>query len=415
MKLINKISYRLLINSFIMLVILAFFSFFLIDYILESEINDQLITTRNILVKNQLIQKQLVLSPIISIEKVNEGINNDVYKDTLIYDSNEHENEEFRELISYVKSSDGIFKIIVRSSLIEKEDLLLTILIIFLSVYLLFVVSLFVINKRSANKTLKPFYNALERIRSFSLSEKKLFTSEKSKIDEFNFLNEILQNLTEKIIKEYLQVKEFTDNASHEIQTPLAVIKSKLDLFIQKENLNEEQIELFRSIYNNVNKLIRLNKSLLLLTKIEGNQFSESTEIDLRKILEKEVEEIVELAQLNSITIEKEIISSPVISANEPLIVILIKNILTNSIKHNVKPGRIKLCLKENILFLENTGAELKENPERLFERFYKRVDSTESVGLGLAIVKQICLLYNFDISYKYRNGWHSISIQFIK
>ncbi len=414
MKLINKISYRLFVNSFIVLILLAFFSFFLMNYILEAEINEQLLSTKDRIIKNGLSSKQIELSPLISVEKINTGIiANDVYKDTLIYNSTEKEDEEFRELISYCKTNIGIYKITVRSSLIEKEDLLLTTLFTFLIVYLLFVLSLYVINKRSAKEILTPFYNTLDRISLFKLSGGDKFKGERTNIEEFNSLNNIFESLTEKIIKEYTQVKEFTDNASHEIQTPLAVIKSKLDMLIQTEDLSEEQKDLIKIIFSNLNKLSRLNKSLLLLAKIEGDQFSDSKDIELRKILENEVEEYAELAELKGLTFKAELISNPILKANEMLILVLIKNVLTNSIKHNIEKGWIKLSLSEDSLTVENTGTEPNDNPERLFERFYKNNDSTDSVGLGLSIVKQICLLYKFRTKYLYKEGVHSVTIYF--
>lgn len=415
MKLVNKISNRLLINSFIILIILGILSFFIIDYILENEVNEQLVKTKDMIIQNGIDSLSNVSSLTVSVEKVETAKFNsrEVFKDTLILNLREKEDEEFRQITVYTKTNDGIYKITIRASLIEKEDLLLAILLAFLLVFLLMSLSLYLISKKTTKKIFQPFQEMLEQLKSFKLSAENSFVGSVSPIDEFNLLNENLISLTKRVSNEYRQVKEFTDNASHEIQTPLAVIKSKLDLLVQKETLDEEQKELIQSIYHNISKLTQLNKSLLLLARIEGNQFSETVRIDLRTLLENELSEFSELAALNGISVKTEIVSSPMVTANQTLLTIMIRNILSNAVKHNIKIGIIKVHLSQKYLNVENTGMQLKVEPEKLFERFSKSEDSSGSVGLGLAIVKQICELYNFKIGYTYESGFHKISIEF--
>lgn len=415
MKLINKISNRLLFNSFIIIVFLGVLSFFLIDYILENEVNEQLVRTKDMIVQGGFDRLPNINSLTMSVRKVVEqGYKVEVeFKDTLIFNNTENENEEFRQLTAFTKTNNGIYKIIVRSSLFEKEDLLITILFTFLFVYLLLSLSLYIINRKTTVKIFKPFQEILDQLKSFKLTKETSFSGSESTIDEFNLLNENLISLTERVSNEYRRVREFTDNASHEIQTPLAVIKSKLELLVQNGSFSEDQSGLIQTIMRNVNKLSRLNKSLLLLARIEGNQFNETEETDIRLLLEKELSEFSDLITLKNMSIQSEIVSSPVVNANPELLSVMIRNILSNAVIHNVAHGVVKVSLSETHLTVENSGAKPNIEPHKLFERFSKNDNASGTVGLGLAIVKQVCELYNFKITYTYESGFHKLSINF--
>ena len=218
--------------------------------------------------------------------------------------------------------------------------------------------------------------------------------------------------MTNKIQGDYKSLKEFTENASHEIQTPLAIIKSKLELLIQQENFKEEQMQAIQSVYDAANRLSRLNQALILLTKIENHQFEKREQIDLTEVVKKHILNFKELIEAKEIRLNHTIEGDVKLKINPVLADVLISNLLTNAIKHNVEKGEINLSLSKNELTVSNTGAELKINPLELFDRFKKDSVSSESLGLGLSIVKKICDSEKFTISYECLNKLHSLKIK---
>ena len=214
-----------------------------------------------------------------------------------------------------------------------------------------------------------------------------------------------------KVNQEYHSLKNFTENASHEMQTPLAILNARLDLLIQNENISEKEIGQLQEMYRAVNRLTRLNKSLLLLTKIENRQFSETESVQLDQIIEEKIIQFTDLISARNITIEKEIQPAG-LKMNHQLAEIVINNLLINAINHNHENGTITISLEHDELMISNTGSPLIVEPEKVFERFQKSGNS-EGLGLGLAIVKQICDQYNFIIRYTQNEDLHIIRLVF--
>jgi signal transduction histidine kinase len=207
-------------------------------------------------------------------------------------------------------------------------------------------------------------------------------------------------------------LKRFTENASHEIQTPLAIIKTKIELLAQSE-LNESQANVIQTLNDVVNRISKLNQSLLLLTKIENGQFADTECVNISKVLERHIINFEELAEAKNITITKNIIEECEVKMNESLAVVLISNIMVNAIKHNLSHGVIDIELEVNKLSVSNSGEVPTKGASSLFERFEKDTSSADSLGLGLSIVKEICDRYGFQVNYNYTDKMHTISIRF--
>ena len=219
--------------------------------------------------------------------------------------------------------------------------------------------------------------------------------------------------MTNKVRNDYESLKNFTENASHEIQTPLAIIKTKLELLSQSDNLDETQIIAIGSIGDATSRLSRLNQSLLLLTKIENRQFIESGIINISFIVNDCLDNLEELAESKSILIKRNIQQNVFVEMNESLCEILISNIIINSIKHNYDSGFIDIELGKNNLTISNTGAAPVIETQEFFERFTKNSFSNDSLGLGLSIVKKICDNYGFAVRYNYEGNRHIVTIGF--
>ena len=210
--------------------------------------------------------------------------------------------------------------------------------------------------------------------------------------------------------RDYEEIKSFTENASHEIQTPLSIIKSRLELLSQSD-LSEDQMNTIQSVYEATNRLSKLNQSLILLTKIDNQQFSESEEVNMSILINKHLSNYEELISAKLITIKKNIRDNVKININETLAEILVSNLITNAIKHNIDKGVIEIILTGHQISISNTGIPLQSESSELFERFKKDKVSSESLGLGLSIVKKICERYGFTVTYHYSDLLHTVSI----
>jgi signal transduction histidine kinase len=329
------------------------------------------------------------------------------FSTAFLEDSFEKEKEYQRVLLFNIKADDKIYAVTVAKSLERTDRLIKSILIIALiTILTILIVSLFI--NRILLKTLwRPFYGSLDIIRNFRVDKKQTLHFPSSKIDEFSFMNNTLEKATNRAKKDYLSLKEFTENASHEMQTPLAIIRSKLDLFIQHESLSEDQSKTMQSTYNAVEKLARLNQSLLLLAKIDNNQYAETSAIDLRKKLEEKTEAFHELWQNQNISVSTSL-ENVVVNMNNELADILLNNLLSNATRHNYPGGFIRIDLKNKQLKITNSSrnTHTQLDQQRLFSRFYKQ-DDKESNGLGLSIVKQICEISNLKIDYSFEKGNH--------
>ncbi len=332
------------------------------------------------------------------------------FSDTLIYDSTEVELLPYRLLKGNVSDGKINYAITIRTSHIESDDLIKSILYPVLFLFVLLLVGFFLINYFISKRLWKPFYKTLDKLNSYNIAE-TVIKFEATTVNEFTELNTVLNKMTEKIHNDYVSQKQFIENASHEIQTPLAVIKSKIELLIQSTSLSEKDMEIIQSVYNASNKLSSLNKALLLLSKIENNQFKDSEEINIETLIEKTLLNFEEMISLKNIRVEKDYQSEVNYKMNATLADILITNIIQNAIRHNVKDGFISVLLKNNSIIISNSGGALTSETSELFQRFRKSESSAESIGLGLAIVKEIGDRYKISIDYRYSYGVHCIEL----
>jgi len=319
----------------------------------------------------------------------------------------------YRQLKFYTTVDNRTYRIILRNLLVEPTDLREGIVNSLLYVFIALFIILIVINYFISKRIWRPFYNTVNTIGQFNFAGKQTLNLPKTGVNEFTELNKTINNMSEKISQDFISLKEFTENASHEIQTPLAVIKSKLELLIQSENLDKEQSVDIMDINNAVTKLSKINQSLLLITKIENSQFSNKEEVNIKSEIDKILFNYSDLIKAKNLKLETRIDPDVAFNIDQTLAEILLSNLLINSIKHNINKGKIDIDLTSNELNISNTGEPLGCEPEKLFKRFQKIQRSSDSLGLGLSIVKSICDFYNMEITYSYKNEEHFINIRF--
>jgi len=418
MKLLAKYNRVNLITTIIILLVSAVCYYFLIRSVLITQLQKDL-KVEELEIKDYIKENNSLPDPTNYKDEQEEFIPSDDQKIDRRFNSVDIFNKEHKEDITYrqlqfpVSVANKQYKILVRKSQEETDDLIKIIVMITLGILLILLITLFLINRLFLNNLWKPFNTTLQQVKQFNLSGKEKLHLEKSDISEFTELNHAVTIMTNRVSQDYDEIKNFTENASHEIQTPLAIIKSKLELLSQSENLKEEQMNTIQSVYEATNRLSKLNHSLILLTKIDNQQFKESEEVNISTLINNHLTNYEELIAAKLITIKKNIDDDVKLNINETLAEILISNLITNAIKHNIDNGIIEITLRKNYFSISNTGIPLQSDPSELFERFKKDTVSSESLGLGLSIVKKICDRYGYKINYHYSDLLHTTSINF--
>ncbi|HEY4935639.1 MAG TPA: HAMP domain-containing sensor histidine kinase, partial [Puia sp.] len=324
----------------------------------------------------------------------------------------EHEKDDFRQISFTMPVGNQWLLFKVSKSLEGTQDMNRSIIIIsLLTVVLILVVSL-LINRWLLRRLWQPFYSTLSGIKKFRLGEKKIPSFAPSSIDEFSLLNKTLDQFIQAAEKEYTLLKEFTENASHELQTPLAIVRSKLDTLIQDEHLSEAQSNAAQTAYEAIRKMAKLNQSLLLLSKIENRQFSETSSFDFKNIIEEKMAAWQELWQGKNLKINSSLESTTIVM-NTQLADILLNNLFSNAARHTADGGYIHMKLQNNEFVIVNAASGAALNPDKLFKRFSKGGQSTDQHGLGLSIVQQIAEVSGKRISYHFENGQHIFTISF--
>ena len=338
-------------------------------------------------------------------------------KDTLFYSTSfnktEQENDRYRELNTPITIEEKPFVFSAKVNLIESEDFMLSIVLLFLSLIALLILGMYLITKKLSQRLWHPFYQTLEQIEDFEIDRHSKLHFTNSNIEEFNRLNKSINDLIDRNLAIYNNQREFVENAAHELQTPIAVFKAKVDTLIQRLDITAGQSELLSSLNNAISRLSRVNKNLLLLAKIDTDQYNETETFSIQQVIEKQLDFFVEQAEQKNITIKTSFQKDIMVNANYGLTELLISNLLLNAIKHNVTNGIITITISEHQLEITNTGTKLDLKVEDLFNRFSKSSTSTQGNGLGLAIVKKIADHNTWTISYSFLKNEHSFTVTF--
>ncbi len=333
-------------------------------------------------------------------------------KDTVIYDAFAKSYTPTRKLTFYTLISKKYYEISIKKSLNQTNDLIERISLIMTSIFILFLIGLFFLNKYYFSRIWNDFFETVEKIKKYDINEKSEINLVESYIEEFKILNTVILKMLNRNKADYINLKEFTANVSHEIQTPLAIIQSKLDILIQFPNFTEEQLTIINSVKRSVLRLSEFNKTLILLARIENNQFPEKKIINVKEIFENHLENFEDFISEKGISVQKDLAENT-IQINDTLLDIMIMNLLKNAIKHNVSGGNIAICLSSNKLTISNTGKNSNIDAQKVFDRFYSRSENQDSTGLGMAIVKKICDLNSIGINYSIENQTHTIELIF--
>jgi signal transduction histidine kinase len=291
------------------------------------------------------------------------------------------------------------------------ENLLQAIAIITSLLIISLLVVLFLTNRYVLQRLWNPFYNLISQARAYTVTENAGFKLLDNNVEEFVELNTAMNVMSSRVASDFQNLKQFTENASHEILTPLALITSKLDTLIQDESLTPGQYEQIHDIYMASDRLSRLNQSLLLLVKIENNLLSDIEPTSVDACITGKLHQFQELMVLKQLQVSETMEPTRIV-CSKFLMDILLNNIFSNAIRHNVDNGKIMITLTGNRLIFQNTGQAEPLNAKTVFDRFQKDQRS-DGTGLGLTIARNICTLNNWDISYSFINSMHTFEIVF--
>ncbi len=411
MKLLYKTTRDYLLASFSILIVTGVALFAILRNEVGDEMNEQLELQTDQIFENAR-SGNFINAPFSKIEKVSVSTPlGKVFGDSMIYDRVQAEIEEYHYLRETKMVGPTRYQAIAMTSHIGWDQYYLSILYIFMLTAILITGSGVIINYVSNKKIWTPFFHNLQNAQAFSVTSPTGLQLDESSIDEFKELNKTLKELTDRGRKEYLALREFTENASHEIQTPLSIIQSKLDRMSQMD-VNEQMADHIVQARSGVDRLSKMNRNLLLLAKLDNDIFNDRHRVRIDDLIKKQIINMEDLFSHKKIKIEESLDITTAYS--DPYLAdTLISNLLSNALRYTPSNGLITINLSNNFLSISNTGPEPDFPKELIFERFTKNPLNVTSTGLGLAIVKEICLLNQWNISYQYQNSKNCFEVRF--
>ncbi len=383
--------------------------YFVTRTILKNEIEEDLYSTENRV--EQILKNHGILSslpPVIEIRETDK-IYPEYLKDTIIYDPSQDEMELFHELSTFQNINGLNYRITVRAMVVETEDILLAVVASYIGILILAFLILYYFNKSRNRNLWAPFFENLSVMKRFSLPSDFPIELKESEILEFSELNREIRTLTNKVRDDYRNLKQFTENISHEIQTPLAIIQAKVEHMMNGDGLDNQQFDHLASIQKDIHRLTNLNKKLTLLTKIDNKQFQNLEQVSIGSLVEEVVDNFRELSDA-PIALKRE--GEPCLEMDVHLASVLCTNLIANALKHGGKKSGVQVTTGGKKLSVSNAGMEALPNPEKLFGRYYTG-SRARGTGLGLALVQSICDLYGFLLSYRFEDNRHVFEVDF--
>lgn len=334
------------------------------------------------------------------------------YSDARYYISKKHENEPARLYTRIFRDAeDNFYEIRVSMPTFEKDDLFKSILSWVVALYFLLLIIVVLISIFVVRRSLQPLYSLLEWLGNYSPTKQNPPVPDTTTILEFKKLNAAAQDAADRSVALYEQQKQFVGNASHELQTPLAVMGTRIEWLLDNTTLTDEQAAELMKIQNTLGKTVRLNKTLLLLSRIDSGQFPETEDVDIAALVDENLEILSEIHSHRGITCEVKEHSRLVVPMNHTLASILVSNLLKNAFVHSSDHSDIRVEMDEGVLRVSNPGNAPLDG-EKLFDRFYQGSKKEESTGLGLAIVRSICANYGIRAEYSFAEMRHFFSVK---
>lgn len=333
------------------------------------------------------------------------------YRDTLLYVPNEGKVEPVRLLTKTFKYRDGFQQLEIHTSTVEKDDLIEDLLIAVVVLYVVLLLTIITVNNVVLRRMWRPFHAILAEVKQFRLGTGRVLGNVPTSISEFKELKAAADTLVRHASDTYADQRAFTENAAHELQTPLAIAINKLELLAEQEGSEAERMATMGEVLALLERLTRLNKSLLLLARIENRQFPEEQRISCAALLQEVVEEFAEFAEHREVELNVQLTGDLELTMDRGLARILLSNLVKNAIVHNVRGGTVTARVDDGEVTISNTGMDRPLDGARIYDRFHKETTAEGGTGLGLSIAKAIAELYGLHLSYAY-DGAHTMRLR---
>lgn len=423
MKLLNRSLLYLSVLFFFIIGIWAVIFYINLKDEIRDSIDDGLENNKLLLIQKVATDSTLLLQrefggnnfEIHPVSKTTALQTKDVYKDTLMYRQNENDMEPVRILHSAFQFQDKFYRIKIISSLVEEDDLIEDAFWSLVWLFIILVGSVIIINNIILRRIWNPFHEIVGRLRKYRLEKDQTPIAVKTRTSEFMELQQAANALISHSKEAFESQKQFTENASHELQTPLAIINNKLELLLESKNLTQADAQALAEIIKMVERMAQLNRGLLLLAKIENKQFVNAKKINLEELAKENLAPFEEYIDYKQITVKTESVDKPVVEIDPALAQVLMGNLIKNALFHNRKDGQLILHFSKTEFSICNTASATPLNADTIFQRFQKDPSNTQSTGLGLSVCKAICDMYGFHISYRFVKQHHCFVIGFTK
>ena len=320
----------------------------------------------------------------------------------------------YRKLKFSYLQDEQYYQVSILKNQSQSDSLIKKIVIMNVGFAMLFFLIMFFVNRHSIKSALSVFYSTIRKLEDFELRKLQTLTLETAEVQEIKKLNEVFEKMATQIYNDFEAQKEYTENVSHELQTPLAIISSKADELMQADNLSKEQMEQLALLLETTNRLSKINQALIFLTKIDNRFYTQGSTFSLNDLIKEKLQIFDSAIQEKKLILELDLLDITHINMNPYLAETLIINLIKNAIIHNTSGGVLRIQLRNNALSISNSGSPLSFPEKDIFKRFTRSENSKKNLGIGLSIVQRICELYTFKIAYTFGSE-HQFKIIFKK
>lgn len=336
-----------------------------------------------------------------------------VFYDATVYIELEDEDEPVRVMCTAFRMPDGqYYELKLMISILERDDMVEAMLWYLGALFLLFLICTSIGIQLVLKGVFRPLHGLLDWLHCIQPGKEVPPLDNPTKIREFRQLSDAALDMGNRSYKAYEEQKQFIENASHELQTPLAIVRGKVELLAESEGMTEQQMEQLDEIYATLGRAVKLNKSLLLLSRIENGQYTEMEDVSVDEILDELLPDLMDIYEHKQVRLIRKREEQPfIIRCNHSLAQILVSNLVKNSLLHNREGGELQVLTTPTSLVIKNTG-DVPLDGEKLFRRFYHGMDGKkDSTGLGLAIARSIALSSSLKLTYEWQNGMHTFRL----
>ena len=410
MKLLTKTSLNFISASVLFFLVGSMAMYFSVRNIIAEDLQNRLLQQQNEFIYTAQQNKLTDLVSELVFVQTTENKQLYSFSDTVLISNEKY--MLYRKLAFSYSQNEQDYKVSILLSQSESDMLIMKIVIMNVGFAMLFFLIMFFVNRHSIKSALGVFYSTIRKLEDFEVSQSATLSLDTAEIEEVKKLNQVFEKMSAQIRQDFISQKEYTENVSHELQTPLAIISSKADELMQADNLSKEQIEQLALLLETTNRLSKINQSLIFLTKIDNRFYTEGATFSLNDLIKEKLTLFTEAIKDKNIQLKVDLSDITHIYMDKYLAETMLVNLIKNAIVHNENGGELSIILSNQSLIISNSGKVLTFPESDIFKRFIRSEHNKKSLGIGLSIVKRICELYNFDIQYSFNKN-HTFTLKF--